>query len=63
VNRAPQESVPPGTRRQFSASEKLRLVQSADAALATGERGAVEALDAHRRGRLIEFTRPLSQAR
>ena len=44
VNRAPQESVPPGTRRRFSASEKLRLVQAADAALATGERGALEAL-------------------
>ena len=35
--------MPPGTRRQFSASEKLRLVKGADAALATGERGAVEA--------------------
>lgn len=44
MNRAPQESVPPGTRRQFSASEKLRLVNAADAALASGERGAVEAL-------------------
>jgi transposase-like protein len=44
VNRAPQESVPPGTRRQFSASEKLRIVNAADAALASGVRGAVEAL-------------------
>ena len=35
--------MPAGTRRQFSASEKLRLVKAADAALATGERGAVEA--------------------
>lgn len=32
------------TRRQFSASEKLRLVKAAEAALASGERGALEAL-------------------
>ncbi len=38
------ESVPPKKRRQFSAAEKLRLVQAADAALASGERGALEAL-------------------
>lgn len=31
-------------RRQFTASEKLRLVNAADAALASGERGALEAL-------------------
>ena len=31
-------------RRQFTASEKLRLVKAADAALATGERGALEAM-------------------
>jgi transposase-like protein len=41
---ASQETVPPGTRRQFTASDKLRLVQAADAALASGERGALEAL-------------------
>lgn len=39
-----QESVSPGTRRRFTASEKLRLVKAADAALASGERGALEAL-------------------
>lgn len=33
-----------GRRRQFTASEKLRLVKAADAALASGERGALEAL-------------------
>lgn len=44
VNRAPQESVQPGTRRRFPASEKLRLVNAADAALASGVRGAVESL-------------------
>lgn len=38
------EVVPAGTRRKFSASEKLRIVKAADAALASGERGAVEAL-------------------
>ena len=38
------ESVPPKKRRQFSAAEKLRLVKAADAALASGERGALEAL-------------------
>ncbi len=38
------ESVAPRSRRQFSASEKLRLVKAADAALASGERGALEAL-------------------
>ncbi|HEU4727602.1 MAG TPA: hypothetical protein VFT22_06930, partial [Kofleriaceae bacterium] len=32
------------TRRQFSASEKLRLVKAAETALASGERGALEAL-------------------
>jgi transposase-like protein len=31
-------------RRQFTASEKLRLVKAADVALASGERGALEAL-------------------
>lgn len=36
--------MPAGTRRRFSPSEKLRLVNAADAALASGTRGAVEAL-------------------
>lgn len=36
--------MPAKTRRQFTASEKLRLVNAADAALASGERGALEAL-------------------
>jgi transposase-like protein len=38
------ESVAPKRRRQFSASEKLRIVKAAEAALATGQRGALEAL-------------------
>ena len=38
------ECTPPRSRRQFTASEKLRLLKAADAALATGERGALEAL-------------------
>lgn len=38
------ESIPPRVRRSFSASEKLRIVRAADACLASGERGAVEAL-------------------
>lgn len=41
---ASQESVPSGSRRRFTASEKLRLINAADAALASGERGALEAL-------------------
>ena len=44
VNSASQESVPSKTRRQFTASEKLRRVKAADVALASGERGALEAL-------------------
>jgi transposase-like protein len=44
VNDTSQESVAPKMRRQFTASEKLRLVKAADAALASGERGALEAL-------------------
>jgi transposase len=44
INGASQESVQGKTRRQFSASEKLRLVKAAEAALASGERGALEAL-------------------
>jgi transposase len=38
------ESTSPKRRRRFAASEKLRLVRAAEAALATGERGALEAL-------------------
>ena len=38
------ESTPPKSRRRFSASEKVRLLKAAEAALATGERGALEAL-------------------
>ena len=44
VNGSSQESVPSKTRRQFTASEKLRLVKSAEVALASGERGALEAM-------------------
>jgi transposase-like protein len=44
VNDASQESVAPKLRRQFTASEKLRLVKAADVALASGERGALGAL-------------------
>ncbi|NJM90806.1 MAG: hypothetical protein HC863_00480 [Myxococcales bacterium] len=36
--------MPSGSRRRFTASEKLRLINAADAALASGERGALEAL-------------------
>jgi transposase len=38
------ESVPRKTRRSYSASEKLRLVKAAEEAVASGERGALEAL-------------------
>jgi transposase-like protein len=44
VTSGAHEAVQPGTRRRFSASEKLRLVKAAEAALASGERGALEAL-------------------
>ena len=44
VSGAALESIPPKTRRRFAASEKLRLVQAAEAAVASGERGALEAL-------------------
>ena len=42
--KSPQETVPGGTRRQFTASEKLRLLQAAATALASGERGALQAM-------------------
>ena len=41
---AAHETVQPGTRRRFTAAEKLRLVKAAEAAIASGERGALEAL-------------------
>ena len=44
VNSASQESVPSKARRRFTASEKLRLVKAAEVALASGERGALEAM-------------------
>lgn len=44
VNGSSQESVPSKTRRRFTASEKLRLVKAAEAALASGERGALESM-------------------
>lgn len=36
--------MPAGARRQFTAAEKLRLVKAADAAIASGERGALQAM-------------------
>lgn len=44
VSGASLESVPPKTRRRFSASERLRLLKAAEAAVASGERGALAAL-------------------
>ena len=44
VSGASLESVAPRTRRRFSASERLRLVKAADAALVSGERGALATL-------------------
>lgn len=44
VSGASLESVPPKTRRRFSASEKLRIVKAADAAVGSGVRGALEKL-------------------
>lgn len=44
VSGASVETVAPKRRRRFAASEKLRIVKAADAALASGERGAVAAL-------------------
>jgi transposase len=38
------ETTPRRTRRVFSAAEKLRIVKKADACLASGERGSVEAM-------------------
>lgn len=44
VSGASVESLPRRTRRKYSASEKLRILKSAEAAVASGERGALEAL-------------------
>ena len=44
VSGASVETVAPKRRRRFTAAEKLRIVKAADAALASGERGAVGAL-------------------
>lgn len=44
VSGASVESVSPRSRRRFTASEKLRIVKAADAAVASGERGALQAL-------------------
>jgi transposase len=41
---AAHEAIQPGTRRRFPVPEKLRLVKAAEAAVASGERGALEAL-------------------
>lgn len=44
VSGASVESIPPKTRRKYTASEKQRILKAAAAALASGERGALEAL-------------------
>lgn len=44
VSGAAVETVPPRPRRSFSAAEKVRIVKEAAACLASGERGALEAL-------------------
>ncbi len=44
VSGASVESVSPRARRRFTASEKLRIVKAADVAIASGERGALQAL-------------------
>ena len=44
MNSASHEAVQPGARRRFPPAEKLRLVKAAEAAIASGERGALEAL-------------------
>jgi transposase-like protein len=41
---AAHEAVEPGTRRRFTTADKLRLVKAAEAAIVSGERGALEAL-------------------
>jgi transposase len=44
VSGAAVEIQPRRTRRVFTAAEKLRIVKKADACLASGERGAIEAM-------------------
>ncbi|MEO0323762.1 MAG: transposase [Myxococcota bacterium] len=44
MNGASLETPERKRRRRFTASEKLRIVKAADAALSSGERGAVAAL-------------------
>lgn len=44
VSGAAVETVPKSARRTFTAAEKLRIVQKADACLASGKRGALEAM-------------------
>lgn len=44
VSGAAIETVAPRRRRRFSAADKLRILKAAEAALASGERGALEAL-------------------
>jgi transposase-like protein len=44
LNGASLESVPKKKRKRYAASERLRIVKAAEAALASGKRGAVEEL-------------------
>lgn len=44
VSGAAVETVAPMPRRRFTAAEKLRILKAAEAAIASGERGALEAL-------------------
>lgn len=44
IRKVTLETVPRRPRRVFSVAEKLRIVKDADSALASGERGALEAL-------------------
>lgn len=44
ANGAAVETVAPKPRRRFNAADKLRILKAAEAALAIGERGALEAL-------------------
>jgi len=44
VSKVTLETVPKAPRRVFTAADKLRIVKAADSALASGERGALEAM-------------------
>lgn len=44
VSQVTHETVQPGSRRRFTAADKLRLVKAAEAAISSGERGALESL-------------------